>query len=64
MSASVIGLDTAKNVFHLHGVDERGRALGKRQYSDFERLLEFDLVASIFNTPERAKILFPSAQSK
>jgi hypothetical protein len=24
MSASVIGLDTAKNVFQVHGVDERG----------------------------------------
>jgi transposase len=40
MSASVIGLDTAKNVFQVHGVDERGRVvlrkrLRRGQLSDF-----------------------------
>src|SRR3954451_12389590 len=31
MSASVIGLDTAKNVFQVHGVDERGRVVLRRR---------------------------------
>src|SRR4051795_12465526 len=40
MSASVVGLDTAKNVFQVHGVDERGRVvlrkrLRRGQLSDF-----------------------------
>ena len=40
MTASVVGLDTAKNVFQVHGVDERGRVvlrkrLRRGQLTDF-----------------------------
>jgi transposase len=40
MTASVIGLETAKNVFHVHGLDERGRVvlrkrLRRGQLTDF-----------------------------
>ena len=37
---STIGLDIAKNVFHAHGVDERGRALFSRKISR-TKLLDF-----------------------
>jgi transposase len=40
MSSSVIGLDTAKNVFQFHGIDEKGRVvlrkrLRRGQLTDF-----------------------------
>jgi transposase len=31
MSISLIGIDTAKSVFHLHGVDAQGKMLLKRK---------------------------------
>src|SRR5919112_1274667 len=31
MSVSMIGMDTAKSVFHLHGVDAQGKVLLKRK---------------------------------
>jgi transposase len=31
MKITTIGLDLAKNVFQLHGIDERGRVVLKRQ---------------------------------
>lgn len=40
LEVSTIGLDIAKNVFHAHGVDERGRALFSRKISR-TKLLDF-----------------------
>ncbi|EJU09167.1 transposase IS116/IS110/IS902 family protein, partial [Sphingomonas sp. LH128] len=37
---TTIGLDIAKNVFHAHGADARGRALFSRKISR-TKLLEF-----------------------
>ena len=31
MAVSIVGIDLAKNVFRLHGCDERGRAVLRKQ---------------------------------
>ena len=41
MKITTIGIDLAKNVFQVHGVDERGRAVLKKQ-------LKRDQMASFF----------------
>src|SRR3954452_8980383 len=40
MSISMIGIDTAKSVFHLHGVDARGKVQLKRKLSR-DKLISF-----------------------
>ena len=41
MSVTTIGIDLAKNVFHIHGVDAEGRSVLRRKTSraGFERLM-------------------------
>ena len=41
MSVTAIGIDLAKNMFHLHGVDADGRVVLRRKTSrtGFERLM-------------------------
>jgi len=41
MSVTTIGIDLAKNVFHIHGVDADGRSVLRRKTSraGFERLM-------------------------
>jgi transposase len=40
MSISMIGLDTAKSVFHLHGIDAQGKVQLKRKLSR-DKLIPF-----------------------
>ena len=40
MSISMIGIDTAKSVFHLHGVDTQGKVQLKRKLSR-DKLIPF-----------------------
>jgi len=45
MNSCVLGIDIAKNVFQLHGVDSRGKAMLKK------RLKRHQLLAFIVNLP-------------
>ena len=40
MKLSRVGVDLAKNVFQLHGVDRRGKGVRKRQLSYFTAVQE------------------------
>ena len=42
MSISMIGIDTAKSVFHLHGVDARGKVQLKRKLRRDELIAFFE----------------------
>ena len=42
MSISMIGIDTAKNIFHLHGVDAQGKVELKRKLRREELIAFFE----------------------
>jgi transposase len=48
MKITTIGIDLAKNVFQVHGVDERGRAVLKKQ-------LKRDQMAAFFANVRRLR---------
>lgn len=37
MMVTTVGIDLAKNVFQIHGVDERGKPVKARRYASPER---------------------------
>jgi len=46
MTIKVIGIDIAKNVFQLHGIDSEGRTLLRKRVRRSEFLLELSLYPS------------------
>ena len=44
MKITTVGIDLAKNVFQVHGVDERGKAVLKKQFKRHQVLFFFSAI--------------------